>query len=335
MFNKLISKIASDYHLTDSFTPNSVLINYFPAKLNNKSPPSTLPNHADDELEIEPGSCIFTYSVGETRTITFSAVHSDETKSHDAEDNTLYVMTRRSQAWFRHQILDVDSCKERFSITLRHINVKNKRSVLIVGDSNTKEIKFGQGIGHVGETYPGTRIKAARIHQINPADCVEHANVVLVCGTNDLRPDEIRLGEGETIDTHIFNLFGVLKSKVEQISLLSKSKVFVMPVLPTRDPIMNQNIQKFNRLVYTTFLRSSLNISTPGVYSFLDRRGLLDSKLTRDGDSIHLGNVGLCRFVRLIKDCIYRRERMENESLGSKQQWNRSRIPGGGFPRPP
>ena len=118
---KLINKVVADYNLKDNMVPNSVLINHLPKKTNNKSPPSDLPEHSDNEIEIEPNSSIYTYSVGQTRTVTFCGIHLDytTTHTHDAIDNSLYVITRKSHSWYTHRILDVDQCEERFSITLR------------------------------------------------------------------------------------------------------------------------------------------------------------------------------------------------------------------------
>ena len=115
---KLITKIKEDYELPDNMVPNSILINYFFKKVDSKSSPSELPKHSDDESEIQPGSSIFTYSIGESRDITFTATHHDDSYIHTATNNSLYVMSRKSQAWFKHEIIDVSSCDERFLITL-------------------------------------------------------------------------------------------------------------------------------------------------------------------------------------------------------------------------
>ena len=105
-----------------------------------------------------------------------------------------------------------------------------------------------------------------------------------------------------------------------------------MPVLPTREVEMNRYIEHFNELLlHDRYLRHTLGVWMPALYSFLDNRRLLDLKLTRDGDTIHLGSIGMSRFVRLIKDSIYHRERVER----SVRQQGNSRPPGGGFYKPP
>ena len=56
---------------------------------------------------------------------------------------------------------------------------QKKKCKIIIGDSNTKLIQFGSGKGSMGGSYPGRRIKAARIRNIKPADCCGHANIVI------------------------------------------------------------------------------------------------------------------------------------------------------------
>ena len=323
----LVDKITESYSLTGNMIPNSVLVNHYPGKLNGNSPASELPAHSDDELEIEPGSSIYTYSCGGTRTLTFTSKHSESSNSVDAFNNSLYVMTKQSQAFHKHQMLDTDACEERFSITLRHVNKLNRRSMLLVGDSNTKEVKFGAGRGSVGEKYPGKRLQSSRIANIDPAKCTEYANVIVVCGTNDLRPAEVQGNPS----VYIKNLVCCLEGKLEQIRLLSNAKIFFMPVLPTRDARMNKLITEFNQCVIESKFMHRLNIWMPPVYSLLDQRHLLDNKLTRDGDSIHLGNFGITKFVRLIKEAVYHRERAE---LNSVNQQRYPETPSTGLHRP-
>ena len=327
---QLINKVASDHGLEENEAPNSVLINYFPEKVNARSPKSSLPKHSDDEIEIEADSKIFTYSVGGPRTITFSGIHTGETVIHEATSNSLYTMSRKSQAWFKHEIVDAETCQERFSITLRRINANNKRSILLMGDSNSKAIKFGSGAGTVGEKYPGKRIKAAKIDEIDPRECVGFANIVLACGTNDLRPSSV-IGEPKR---YISGLVDSLRHKVEQIHLLTHAKIFIMPVPPTRDPKMNQFVQNFNTLVEKSDISTRFDAWMPGLYSFLDKSGLLNVDLTRGGDSIHFGSRGISKYVSLLKEVVYQRERAEFQSeKGRNQQGNRQ--PYSGSQEPP
>ena len=300
----LITKMEDDFNLPQHKVPNSVLINFYPAKTKPSDPASCLPKHSDNEIEIDPNTDIFTYSVGCSRDIVFENVHKNTKNSptvHTATDNSIYTMTRASQAWFTHQITDVETCSERFSITLRKIST-NTRSTLIIGDSNSKEIKFGSGRGYIGEKYPGQRIKASKIKDINPADSVGYTNVVLLCGTNNLRVGEV---PKENSQEYIDGLVSTLKHKCEQIKLISNANIIIMPVLPTRDAIMNQYICYFNAQVYESEFRQNSHITMPPMYSFLDSSNKLSVDLSRDGDSIHLGSRGICKLVSVIKEAIF------------------------------
>ena len=178
-----LCKVGKDHLL------NLALVNYYPSKSKSTDPPSYMPAHSDNEFDIAPGSEIATFSLGATRTISFSEIHGSGSSNIDVEHNSLYTMTRRSQAFYKHSMLDVEATGERYSITLRCANPNLSRSTVIMGDSNTKDISFGEGKGKIGERYPGERVKAGRIRDIDPSRCVEFSNVVLVCGTNDLRPE--------------------------------------------------------------------------------------------------------------------------------------------------
>ncbi len=196
-----------------------------------------------------------------------------------------------------------------------------KRSVLLIGDSNTKNIVFGSGAGKVGETYPGHRVKAAKIEHIEPAACIGYTNVIIACGTNNLRPENLRS------DEDIHHLVNTLHEKISAIKhLCPNSKIFVMPVMPTRIPRMNRHIILFNNLAHSMLRKCFDNVAFPGIYEFLDDKGLLSSALTRNGDDIHLGTRGLAKFVRLFTTLIFQREKSERVHMSSPSS-NRNRGP--------
>ena len=315
-------------------TPNSVLINHYTStsvspNLDNEDVNSYLPFHSDDEAVIQPDSSIVTISLGESRTLTFQAIHNDteEQKTLTPSHNSVYTMTRSSQGWYKHGIQPAESSEDRFSLTFRCVSQKNKRSVIIQGDSNTKNIKFGTGLGTVGETYPGLRRKAAKVSDITPESCIGYSNAVLVCGTNDLRVGYVR------DESDIRKIVDVYKFKLQEIKQLCPScKVFVVPVLPTRNTRMNKNIVCFNRMLSEMLNQMCFkDVFFPGVYSFLDSKGLLSSRLTRENDDIHLSEKGLAQFVRIIKLWIF-----ECEARERRFRLNSSRVPGRQFgpPRP-
>lgn len=268
---------------------NSVLVNLFPATTPETPCQSHLSKHSDDEPVILADSEIVTLSIGSKRNIQFEQIH-DKKQIIDileVENNSIYSMTRSSQAWFSHEVLP-DSA-ERFSIiTFRSVSEKFRRSLVVIGDSNTKDIKFSTGPGTVGASYPGKRIKASKVSNINAEDCIGYSNAFICCGTNDLRCENIKCEDDiRKVVCHLEQKIALIKQ------LCPKSKIFVSPVLPSRIPKMNRNITTYNNLVDTMLHRLFPDVWFRGIYSFLDNRGLLSSKLTRGDDLFTLDHVVL------------------------------------------
>ncbi|NQZ52268.1 MAG: alpha-ketoglutarate-dependent dioxygenase AlkB [Moritella sp.] len=307
LLNNLIDKLSTDFKLEHK--PNSVLINHYLGTEGDNASASVesfLPPHSDDEPEIIAESKIITLTIGATRPLVFTSTH-DPSKPNEIlspSNNSIYVMTSSSQGWYRHGIRKTqETVRERFSISLRCVSSKFKRSTIVVGDSNTQEFEFGPGRGKFGESYPGKRVKAGYIDHIKPADCIGYSNIIIACGTNNLRIENIK--HISDIDKVFFHL----KYKIDQIKVLcKKAKIFIMPVLPTRIPEMNRNIGHYNRLVRGLTDQSNGVLHMPSLRQFCDSQNLLNYKFTRSGDAIHLGSMGVAKFVRHIKECIFTRE---------------------------
>ena len=318
--NKVIDLFASEFSLSESERPNSVLINYFPGNNGLDVNETHLAMHSDDESSILADSKIFTLSVGASRKIVFERKHSSETMKEDLEvsNNSVYIMSRRSQNWFRHGVPAPppgDVIDERFSVTFRCLQKQFNRSILLIGDSNTKEVNFGSGTGKVGQSYPGKRMKAAKVKDIDPKECVGYSNIFIMCGTNDLRCEYI----SDEQDIHC--VVDTLKDKLIQVKqLCPRAKIFCIPVMPSRIPKMNHFISLYNGLVDEMLSINFPDIWFQGIYDFVDRQGLLDSKLIRQNDKIHLGKRGIAKLVRYLKVCVFRREKYETYILGSSQQ---------------
>ena len=100
---------------------NTVLLNYYP------DGDATIPFHSDNEPEICRDSFIFTYSIGQTRTLVFRDIDS---KKHlcniSLHHNSLIFFTKASQFLYEHSItsqtLDCTHDKRRISLTFRKIN---------------------------------------------------------------------------------------------------------------------------------------------------------------------------------------------------------------------
>ena len=314
LINSIIDKLVSSQEL--SHRPNSILVNHYPDTSNSAS--SYLPHHSDDESTILADSEIATITIGGTREITFQHLHdpSHEEVKLSPKSNSVYLMTRKSQAWFKHGIpATEEEAEERFSLTFRTLSEKFKRSLVIIGDSNSQNIEFGSGKGKVGESYPGKRIRSGYVSQINASDCVGFANVTIVCGTNDLRTETI------SHPSQITHVVQKLELKLAQIKrLCPKAKITVMPVLPSRLPKMNNNIMQYNNIVGSMLNRLFKDVSFPSVHHMLDNHGLLAMNLTRGGDAIHLGTRGVAKFVSLIKCSVYESEIKEKRMRGNERK---------------
>ena len=324
---KIAEKITDKLNLKQSL--NSVLINRFAPSEESSSPESFLSKHSDDEPVIEPMSNIITLSLGGTRKIEFESIHDPNEANCQLElvDNSLYSMTRSSQAWYRHGIpADENAVQERFSITFRTIDERLMRSIIVQGDSNTKDIIFGQGTGKVGASYPGARIKAANIRNVDPQGCIGYSNIFICSGTNDLRPEYIRSEQ----DVHA--LVREMEGKIGTIrQLCPKSKIFVVPVLPTRTPQMNKNVMLFNSLTDQMLGRCfGPDIWFPGIYNFLDGNDMLSARLSRGSDPIHLGPKGIAKYVTMLKHCVFKREKYDIYGHGRREPLGRAGPPGPG-----
>ncbi len=309
----IINKLTDELALNER--PNSVLINHYPATAPNSLTESHLAMHSDDEPSIIADSKIITLSIGASRTRAFEPKYNKNEQPVELElnHNSIYAMSRSSQNWYRHGIppppgnADVD---DRFSITFRCLNKKFSRSILLIGDSNTKEVMFGSGTGKVGESYPGSRTKASMVKDIDPHKCVGYSNVFIMCGTNDLRSENIKS------ELDIYLVVEELKNKLGEIKqLCPKAKLFVVPVLPSRIPRMNENITRYNDLVDNMLSECFPGIWFKGMYGFLDHQNLLSVKLARANDNIHLGSKGIAKLVTLIKICVFKREKQDSSML--------------------
>ena len=95
-----------------------------------------------------------------------------------------------------------------------------------------------------------------------------------MCGTNDLRIGYVR------DESDIGNIVDLYRTKLNRIRQLApKCKVFVVPVLPSRNHEMNKNITTFNSMLGDMLSHCFSNVHYPGVYSFLDHKGLLSNLL--------------------------------------------------------
>jgi alkylated DNA repair dioxygenase AlkB len=271
-------------------TVNQCLINKYRDK------DSFLPEHADDESSIVHGSNIFTLSLGGHCDVKFRRRSNEaEEKVQTVSANSVYVMTRDSQNTWKHRIDTSTEPRElRYSITFRYISNNNTNSTIIIGDSNTRFLKFGSGKGTFGDQLPGKRVLAYKIDQITPTVCHGFKNVFVHCGINDIR-------QNNACVQHCANQ---LIRKLDQIcEACPSSKITVSPILPTKLHHLNQRAKQFNQILFNYINKYNPRIGSLDFNCFVDENNLLDKRFGRyrdQSDPIHLGSTGVFTLSRLI-----------------------------------
>ena len=281
---------------------NSCLVNRYDGSL------SYLPQHSDDEAVIHPESSIFTLSLGQECSVTFSESKSSVTEDHNCKPRSLYSMTRKSQEFFKHHI-EVGSISSgvRYSLTFRSVSWRNRNATCIIGDSNTMGLKFGSDRAKTfGDILPGKQFFAPVIDKINPFDTSGYNNTVIMCGINDIRDDKVKN------KNDISNIFNRLKAKIEHIQMINpKSHIYICPILPTKLAELNRKALCFNSLIFAELLPSNFGVTcVSGFDDFLDANGLLHQNLSRlltrykKSDTFHLNWKGLAHLARIIRNTV-------------------------------
>ena len=279
---------------------NSCLVNKY------VGPQSYLPRHADNEPTIAPSSIICTVSLGHSCTVKFSETHGQESRDHIADPNSLYVMSRSSQGYWQHQINSNPELTEnsvRYSLTFRNVDKKFLKSTIIVGDSNTRNLKFGSGKGTFGHNMPGKREEAIHVKDIKPSSCCGYKNIFVHCGINDLKHH--RVNNQDKIKQN----FNQLKCKLEEILILCPtSKLFVSPILPTKSKDWNRRAVCFNQMLFDFCNDSNGKFVALNFSEFCDEHGNLRNdmgKFWNPSDPLHLGSRGISTLVKTIRQGVF------------------------------
>ena len=216
---------------------NSCLINRY------KSGTDVIPPHRDNELFIDPDSEIITVSIGAKRTMVFSYNSATTKKELDLEDCSILISTRHAQDFWEHEIESDESITDiRYSFTFRHIAPFFMNSTIIVGDSNTRFLKFGVDQGTFGKWMPGKRVEALHIEEIpDPVQIGPYRNIVLHTGINNIKNQSRRSNKSLVNDIEI---------KCNRIhGTYPKARIFISMLLPTKLRSLNYHVNAFNNLI--------------------------------------------------------------------------------------
>jgi hypothetical protein len=257
---------------------------------------ASLPKHSDNESCIVHGSEIFTVSIGGTCDVKFSKIaEPDSCITQTVEGNSLYVMSKQSQNSWHHRIDPSTEPRQlRYSITFRYISSNNNEATIILGDSNTRFLKFGNGKKTFGNKLPGKRVECFTIDKIDPNLCVGYRNVFIHCGVNSIKGR----------DANVPSCVNDLVSKLDRIcELCPYARVTVSPILPTKFARLNEKAILFNDMLFKNCSKNP-RIGTLDFSTFVDSEsGLLSEEFGRyrnPNDGIHLGSTGIYTLSRLI-----------------------------------
>ena len=151
-------------------------------------------------------------------------------------DNSLISFSRASQEQLKHEITPSDSKTCRYSLTFRQIAPHYSNSTLIIGDSNTENLKFGSGRKTFGVWMPGGRVRSSKVGAIPTPESISvpYKHFVIHVGINDLRannpkPVNAIARELENKSAAIANAF-------------PHAKVHLSLLLPSKDRHLNKII---------------------------------------------------------------------------------------------
>ena len=159
---------------------------------------------------------------------------------------------------------------------------RNKTSLLILGDSNTKYVKLSGA-------YNITRVPTFLIQDVNPSQCRGYDRVWLHVGTNNLKYNRCNSY------SDVKGIFKTFMNKLSEIrNLCPNIKTYASPILPSGIPGLNTRACWFNRMLFSVrnIWWSELSFS-----SFCcNETGLLAYHLRsykNRSDKIHLGVKGI------------------------------------------
>ena len=267
-----------------------------------------IPPHRDDEPVFNPDSEIVTVSIGSCRTMKFVDNSGKSLQELKLEDKSVLISSRKSQNFWQHSIEKTnETCGVRYSFTFRHIAPHFLNSTIIIGDSNTKFLQFGDDKGKFGKWMPGKRIESLHVENIpDPVDIGPYRNIVIHTGINNIKTRNRQ---------SIRSLSNILESTCRSIvSVYPKSKVYLSLLLPTKLESLNYHVREFNSILHDlSHSIKNVNVIDHPLEQLCNSHGCLKDEFGRynqeaqgplSRDTLHLGKKGLRVFARTIKSSV-------------------------------
>ena len=265
-----------------------------------------------DDVGHTPDKDIFILPIGTPGlSINFEHIFYDEQRTHNMDPGTLFCVPPDTQTLWKWAIgrSNTPDGGESYIITVQSINPMNKNSTVIVSDSLSKGIKFGNVNGTtLGSLMPGKNITSYTIKEMPSAiTLAAYSNVVIAVGINDLI----------THQTHPRLLINMLHNKCHLIHRLNeKCKIYLSMVLPTQNRHVNEVIMMYNNFLHELSRKHhNLYIVNNNIFAS-DEHYLLRSEYIRNiKDPIHINFIAQKQLILNIKDAVLRRSASVQESL--------------------
>ena len=238
------------------------------------------------------------------------------------EDKSILVSSRKAQDFWQHGIKKLDEeCGVRYSFTFRHIAPHFLNSTVIIGDSNTRLLQFGEDRGKFGKWMPGKRVEALHVENIpDPKDIGPYRNIVIHTGINNIKSRNRQSNRA---------LADIIESRCKDIAnVYPKSRIYLSLLLPTKLESLNYRVREFNNILHDiSHSIRNVNVIDHPLADLCDAHGCLrdefgrydrelQAPLTRD--ALHLGKKGLRLFARTIKSRIIKKSRRNSTHPGQQ-----------------
>ena len=267
-----------------------------------------IPLHRDNEPLYNPDSEIMTVSIGENRTMKFVENTGQKSEELILNDKSLLIFSRYAQDFWRHGIDKADNSPNvRYSFTFRHLAPHFLNSAIVIGDSNTKYLKFGEGQGTFGRWMPGRRVEALHVENIpEPEDIGPYRNIVIHTGINNIKSRNRQPNQ---------TIAGILENKCKQIlNVYPRAKIWLSLLLPTKLETLNHRVRDFNSMLFDiSHGNKNIEVIDHPLAELCDAKGCLKDEFGRydknlqthlSKDILHLGKKGLRVLVKTLKSNI-------------------------------
>ena len=237
-------------------------------------------------------------------------------KELQLDDSSVLITSRFAQDFWLHCIDEDHSISDvRYSFTFRHIAPHFANSTIIIGDSNTKNLKFVSGAGKFGKWMPGKVMSAIHIEDIpNPEEIGPFRNIVIHTGINNIKLRNRRSSQ---------TLVNELEAKCTDIlDLYPNTKLYISQLLPTKIHSLNYVVREFNNLVLDMACNHQrLRVIEQSTFSshdgcLNDEFGRFSDRRPNPTDVLHLGRNGIRKFSQKIKSSIMRTKFAMGQSRG-------------------